>query len=351
MSLLNEQGYLNYDHIFSYNQPLRENGNYLGMLFRHIFIVGDRGVGKTYGLTDWLIDTCYKNKKKFIWVRNTDAVLEELTKFNGRGFLADHPKKLNMDDSLFTLTKGNLIYGEQLLGTFTSLGGFFKLKGVNFDDYEYFIFDEFMPEKRETIRVDYDYALKSLVQSIFRKRTNFLCFYLANVLKTSSNILEFFKFSIQPHFKDQVIQKNKQKNAIMFYLQNKHNDKGSKREGDAFATANVYTESNIITDYKKNIDPNCGTNLKKKEIISYIATDTAYFVLREYKDKVAVIKVKKPSDNNTLPIYALNKKHVFGDVTYSLKFKNHILKMWNTGGFIFRNEYTITQFTESLFMQ
>lgn len=331
--------YLNYDEVMSYNM-------------RHNFIVGDRGVGKTYGLTRWLLNKCVSEGRKFIWVRNTKSTLDEMTKFDGMGFLADHPEKLGLDRSLFTVSKGILFYGEQMIGAFVSLGNFFSIKGVNYDDVTYFIFDEFMPERREAIRVDYDYALKSILQSVFRERINFRAFYMANVLTTSNSILDFFKFNITPTFPGQIIQRNPKLSAIIFYLQNiKRDGDRDVLKGDAFALANKYTETSLIINYEKNVDAKCAQQIKRDERIAYLAGDQTYFLLRQFGDKVAIIAVKKPSEQAQLPCYALHKTFVFGDVIFDAKVKAQMLKFWNTGGLIFKSHYSLYQFTKGLFTQ
>lgn len=329
--------YLNWNEVFSYN-------------CRHTFVVGNRGVGKTYGLTRWMLHKCIEEKKKFIWTRNTQEVLEEMIKFHGVGFLADHPQYLGYEIEAFSVVKGSLFYKDQLIGTFLPLSGFFKVKGINWDDYEYFVFDEFMPERGEVLRIDYGYALKSIMQSIFRKRTNFRAIYLANALLTTSNILEFFKFNIKPHFDNQTIQRNKHLSAIIFYFQNKDRVQ-DKIEGDAFAMANKYTESSVILDYKESLDPYCNKDIKKKELLMYTVTDSAYFLLREYKNKIAVIKVKGIATSNNLPVYALHKKFVFGEAVYDNKIKSSLVEMWNKGIFVFRTEYTLNQFMVGLLKQ
>ena len=91
--------------------------------------------------------------------------------------------------------------------------------------------------------------------------------------------------------------------------------------------------------------------MKQTEKMAYMVGDKSYFLLREYKEKVAVIAIKKPSDHATLPIYALNKKFVFGDAVFEERFKKQILKMWNTNHLIFKSHYTLYQFIEGLFMQ
>lgn len=330
--------YINYNEILSYN-------------FRHNFLVGARGKGKTYGLTEWLLKRVIERNGKFVWVRNSDAVLEELVKFDGIGFLADHPSRAGYDHADFKVSRNTLTYQNKPIGYFVSLSGFFKIKGINYDDVEYFIFDEFMPERRETVRVDYEYALKNIMQTVFRQRTDFKAFYMANVLRTSSNILDFFSFKILPHFEDQKIQRNRKLNAGMFYFQNEDDDVSTENDGDPFAMANKYSQDNIILDYKNNIDKDINTNIKRSELLMYVTTDSQYFLLREYYDKIAVLAVKGVREKYGLPKYTMHRRYVFGDIVYDQKVKNKLLEFWNNGVFVFRTEYALLQFTQHLFLQ
>lgn len=330
--------WLNYNEILSYN-------------LRHHFMVGDRGIGKTYGLTRWVLNRAIKHNEPFIWVRNTKAAIEELAKFNGMGFYGDHLEKMNLDPADFIVSKSTLFYQDRMIGAFLSLGNFFSIKGIDHSKIKNFVFDEFMPERREAQRVDYDYALKSIMQSIFRTRTDFRAFYTANVLQTSCQILDFFKFSVTPIFPGQIKQINRKLSAIIFYLQNLNVSRQKDLVGDAFALANRYTESPLIIDYEKNIDKNCSQDMKPHEKIAYVAGDQTYFLLREYNNKVAVIPVKRMANSHRLLCYALNKKYVFGDIIYDEKFKKQLIKIWNNNGFVFKSHYALYQFTKGLFMQ
>lgn len=333
------QLYINYDVILSY-----------GM--RHNFIVGDRGVGKTYGLTRWILNKCIKEGHEFIWVRNTQAALDEILSFDGKDFLADHPEKLRRDPADFTVVKNALFYNDTLLGSFTTLGGFAKIKGATKNKAKYFIFDEFMPELSEVVRVDYDYALKSILQSLFRDRTDFIAFYTANVLKTRNNTLDFFKFSINPRLKNQMIQRNPKLSAVIFYFQKEERDHSdTTKAGDAFASSNVYTPSPLITDYTNNIDPECGSKIKRKETMMYVASDKDYFLIREYKQKTAVLRVKGISPVLGLQVYALHKKFVFGEAVYDKRIVEMLRTLWNRAGLVFKNESVIFSFMDALFKQ
>lgn len=331
--------YLNYNEVHSFNM-------------RHNFVVGRRGKGKTWGITGWVLKQAINNDKPFIWTRNTKAALDELTKFDGLNFLSTHPELNHWDRSLFKIVKGALFYDEKLLGIFLSLGNFFSIKGIDYNEYKHFVFDEFMPERREAKRVDYDYALQSIMQTVFRERTDFKAFYTANVLQHSSTILDFFGFSITPIFPDQVKQLNKKLNAAIFYLQNAVVEtEKAKATGDAFAQANIDTEDSIIINYEDNIDKHCGKDLKRKERMMYLTGDRVYFLVRDYNDRVAIIPVKKPNMDIPIPMYALDKKLVFGSSVFDNEIKKQMLVLWNNGLLVFKSHYALYQFHRGLFAQ
>jgi hypothetical protein len=331
--------YLNYNEVLSFN-------------VRHHFLVGDRGIGKTYGITRWLLGRAIHHGEPFIWSRNTKTATDRLLEFNAMGFLANHPKKMGLEPADFRVEKQSLFFGDTLIGSFIPLSIFFGIKGINYDEYINFVFDEFMPERREANRIDTDYALKSVLQTVFRERTNFRAFYTANVLHSSCTSLDFFSFSITPTFPEQKKQLNKKLSGIIFYLQNlKPTLDKDKIKGDAFALANKHTESSLVIDYEKNIDKDCAKDMKRSQRMVYLAGDQTYFLLREYKNKVAVIPVKKPGDDSDLPIYALNKKFVFGVAIFDIKMKQQLTTMWNSNSLIFKSHYALYQFINGLFAQ
>ena len=57
--------WLNYNEVLSFNM-------------RHHFLVGDRGVGKTYGITRFILNRSVNHSEPFIWTRNTKAAIDKL---------------------------------------------------------------------------------------------------------------------------------------------------------------------------------------------------------------------------------------------------------------------------------
>lgn len=112
-------------------------------------IIGGRGIGKTYSTLNYLIE----NNQPFIYLRNTDAQLEECSGDFGNPF-----KKLNKDKgydiSLIRNKKHSVIMNNleegKILGYGVALSTFENLRGVDLSDIKYVVFDEFIENRKLT---------------------------------------------------------------------------------------------------------------------------------------------------------------------------------------------------------
>lgn len=113
------------------------------------FIIGGRGIGKTYGTIDYVLN----QGRPFIYLRNTDTQLQECATPFGNPFKrwnTDHDRNVQ----IITQRKHCMIYdcngeGEEkkLIGYAVALSTFENLRGVDLSDVEYVIFDEFCEKK------------------------------------------------------------------------------------------------------------------------------------------------------------------------------------------------------------
>lgn len=110
------------------------------------FIVGGRGIGKSYGCGKNMI----KTGKKFVYIRMTDKELKMCASEAGNPF-----KKLNkdlgtdyhfkkLDDYTFGIYNGD---SNLYSGIAIALTTFSKVRGVDFSDCTHIVLDEFIPEK------------------------------------------------------------------------------------------------------------------------------------------------------------------------------------------------------------
>ena len=113
------------------------------------FIIGGRGIGKTYGTMDYLL----QQGQPFIYLRNKDTQLAECSTVFGNPFKRwnkDHGK----DIQILTERKHSMIYDctdpddKRLIGYAVALSTFENLRGVDLSDVQYVLFDEFIEKER-----------------------------------------------------------------------------------------------------------------------------------------------------------------------------------------------------------
>lgn len=133
--LYKASGWVNWDYIM--NQPESI-----------ISVVGARGIGKTYGVFDWLID----HDEPFIYVRRLKSQLDECKKPSGNPF-----KKINFDKDIHIIpvpAGGTVLYnyderGGKNAALGVALSVVANIRGVDFSDYNYIVFDEFISSEGE----------------------------------------------------------------------------------------------------------------------------------------------------------------------------------------------------------
>ena len=133
--IYNADGWVNWDYIMEQPESI-------------ISVVGARGTGKTYGLFKWMIE----HRQKFIYVRRLKSQLEECRRETGNPF-----KKINNDLEInikpFTAA-GSVIYqyddkNGDIAAVGVALSVVANIRGVDYSDYDYIVFDEFISSDGE----------------------------------------------------------------------------------------------------------------------------------------------------------------------------------------------------------
>lgn len=125
-----EEGWVNWNYILE--QPAS-----------FISVVGARGVGKTYGIFRKLIE----EKKKFIYLRRLKSQLDQCGKIEGNPF-----KKLNTDleRNILPFSSGGILTfreddkAGEIVAAGVALSVVANIRGIDFSDYDYIVFDEFI---------------------------------------------------------------------------------------------------------------------------------------------------------------------------------------------------------------
>ena len=152
-----KSGYVNWHYIFGLKQHL-------------IFDTGGRGIGKTYGAIQYMIE----HKIKFIFIRRTQVEADIQMNMDVSDLtpvLEDMEINANIEripKTPVSLVK-NLDTGENiaLIGSLRTFG---KIRGMNFRDYDVMLFDEFIPKPEEPKFKLEGFALKQAYESVNRNR-------------------------------------------------------------------------------------------------------------------------------------------------------------------------------------
>ena len=128
-------GWVNWDYIMQQRESI-------------ISVVGARGTGKTYGCFRWLLE----HGQRFIYVRRLKSQLDECRKDSGNPF-----KRLNTDLNLNIrpFPAGGTVafkYDDKLGKTAAvgvALSVVANVRGVDYSDFDYIVFDEFISSDGE----------------------------------------------------------------------------------------------------------------------------------------------------------------------------------------------------------
>lgn len=133
--IYNSDGWVNWDYIMDQPESI-------------ISVVGARGTGKTYGVFKWLVE----NKNRFIYLRRLKSQLDECRKEAGNPF-----KRLNADANMdihpYPLAGSVAFRSGDKNGNIVAVGVALSVvanvRGVDYSDYDYIVFDEFISSDGE----------------------------------------------------------------------------------------------------------------------------------------------------------------------------------------------------------
>ena len=182
--------YFDLDRVLSYNA-----------LFN--FVVGSRGVGKTYGAKKRGIKNFLKNGSQFMYVRRYNT---ELDRGKNEKFFNDMIKNKEFPDHTLKVSGMDYLIDDQLCGGAMALSTSKIEKGVPFPDVSLIIFDEFIID-----RGVYHYLPDEVVnflelyETIARMR-DVTVLFLSNALTVANPYFMYFDLQL-PKSKNQIIRK------------------------------------------------------------------------------------------------------------------------------------------------
>ena len=200
--------YYSYDKVLSRNAMLN-------------FLIGERGVGKTYGITKFVIKRFKNKKKQFVYLRRYKSELAEaVPKFFDK--IRDDE---DFKNDKFKVGKSSFYINGEEAGYAIPLSIANILKGTTFTNVDTIIFDEFIIDKgcyhylpNEVIQ------LLDVIETIARMR-NIRVFMLGNAISSTNPYFNFFDIEI-PYNTD--IKMYKHNLILVNYIKNERYRKAKK---------------------------------------------------------------------------------------------------------------------------
>ena len=189
-----------------------DNRHLMSFGFPFNLIIGANGCGKTFSAKRLVFKKAIYKKKKFIWLRTTESMIDELKSNNGKGFFVDVAPYFKRCDGKIV---GDTIYiNNEYAGYVMSVSTFFNKKGRSFNDIDYIVYDEFIDEVIQKRLKNKTLAFIKALESIVRLKKNVKVIMNANALDKGDEILQLFNFKI----KDYGYYINKELGAILWYV-------------------------------------------------------------------------------------------------------------------------------------
>ena len=281
--------YFEYEKILSYNAFLN-------------FLVGERGVGKTYGASKFVTKQFIKKKHEFVYIRRYKTELSSSVKKFFDPLIKD-----NVFPKHELTTKGNnFIIDGKVAGYSMTLTTAQNLKSTNFPNVKYIIFDEFIIESgsRHYLKNEVEIFL-GLIETVARMRdVNIFC--LGNAVTVTNPYFLFFDISLPYNseirtFKDGLI--------LICYMKNyEYREAKKKTKFGKLITGTDYEDYAINNafrlDDKTFIEKKSGTC---KFSFAFTYHDKTYGVWFDYK--IGKIFVSYDFENNGMLFACTTEDH------------------------------------------
>lgn len=190
---MNTDIYYNYDRIISYDALLN-------------ILIGERGVGKTYGASKLVVKDFIKKGRQFVYLRRYKTELSKSSK----KFFSELIKNNEFPDHQLEVKGSTFLIDENVAGYSMTLSTAQQLKGTNFTGVRYIIFDEFLIESGQGHYLKNEVlSFLGLIESVARMH-DIKVFMLANAVSEINPYFLFFDLTLPYNndiklFKDNLI--------------------------------------------------------------------------------------------------------------------------------------------------
>lgn len=300
------------------------------------FILGERGVGKSYGIKKHVINRFKKKGRKFIYLRRYATELEKSLKDNEffKDIASDEAFK---DDELLVRGDKFLVNGK-VAGYGIPLSKASIFKSVPFPDVDIIIYDEFLIDNNTYHYIKNEpEKLLDFIETVGRLR-DIQCFLLGNSISMINPYFDYFNVSLPYNtdiktFKNGLILINYIKNEV--YREVKHNSKfGQLIEGTNYSSYAI--DNKFLLDNQNFIKKKSN---KAKFFFMLIINKHKYGVWIDYNDNSMYIS---KSYNSNRPIQITFNEDDHNEKTILLKsrsvFFQNLVRHYELANLFFENQ-------------
>lgn len=248
-----ENIFYSYDKVLSYNAFLN-------------ILIGERGVGKTYGAKKYVINRFLKKNKQFVYIRRYETdLIESVGSTSDNKFFEQVQKEFPNHTFEIHKTKKirKLIIDKKVCGYALPLSSADSLKSSTYENVDTIIYDEFMLKEGSTQHYlkNEPEVILDLIETVARLR-DVKIFLLGNAISSTAPIMSYFNLTLPYNadiklFKDGLI--------LVNYIKNE-----------------PYREFKKQTNFGKLID---GTRYSKYAIDNEFLTDSKSFIKKKGESK------------------------------------------------------------------
>lgn len=318
---MEENVYYNYDRIISYNALLN-------------MIIGPRGIGKSFGATDFVTNQFIKKSDEFVYLRRYKTELSRGVK----NFFSALIKENKYPDNNLA-TKGlTFLIDDKICGYAMTLSTAQQLKSSNFPNVKTIIFDEFLIEPGQGHYLKNEvFAFLGLIETIARTR-NIRVIMLGNSVSEINPYFLFFDISI-PYNNDIKLYKDgmillQYVNGTEFQKAKKQTRFGKLVSGTDYEDYAI--DNKFLDESKMFIEKKTG---QAKFSFSFIYKGSTYGIWIDYN--VGKMYVSNDFVNNGLCFATTTDDHSPNTMLYSIAKKyncwNSFIQNYKLGNVYFEN--------------
>ena len=306
-------------------------------------IIGERGVGKTYGFKTFAVKRFLNKNKQFAYIRRYDTDLEASVGSSTDNKFFEQIKK-EFPESTFKITKSKkvrkLYIDNKICGYALPLSAADSLKSSSYENVDIIIYDEFMLKEGSTqhyLRNEPEIIL-DLIETIGRLR-DIRVFCLGNAISSTCPIMSYFDLSLPYNtdiklFKDNTI-------AVEYIRNEKYREvKKASRFGkliDGTRYGKYAIDNEFLTDSKAFIRKK---DKNAKFYFMLIINGKQYGIWRDFKNQV--IYVSNNYDPNCLVKFAIHEEDHTESTTLAKVRSNfwfkQIINYYRVGKLCFENQ-------------